>query len=806
MKHLILALSFLVMNFFTCYASEVVSGTIEGKVIDGDTKKPIEFVSVAVYKSSDESLVTGAMSGEDGEFTIKGVPEGQYYLELTFVGYEKKTVKDVEINDNQTEVKLKDIVLPQSVAQLNNVEVVGDEMSVEYKIDRKVINVGKQLTAASGSATDILENIPSITVDVDGNVSLRGSTGFLLLIDGRPTVMETADALAQLPANSIEKIEIITNPSAKYDPDGTAGIINIITKKDKLKGLSGTANANIGTYGRYGGGFLLNYTKKKWSVYVGADLNRGRRPGHSYTERTTNTSDTTFLTLSDGERFRERNFRMLRGGLGYNVTDNDMFNLEFHYGFGKFSGSTDQNYTESIDPGGVSNKYISYESGGREGHFYSVNLDYRHDFAKKGHNLDTRISLRHRGGNERSINELLNAEDEITSGQINTEVGPGRVFQTNVDYTLPVGEKDKFQAGYQSKFGNSVDATDLYDYNTSTEEYELLPQYSNETDYRRDIHSLYSLYAGELGNFGYQLGLRGEYTYRVINSLAYNKKYTIDRLDYFPTLHTSYKLPADQQIMASYSRRIERPHSWWLEPFLTYEDAFNVRQGNPDLNPEYIDAMEVGYLKDLGEHSLSFEGYYRITHNKVERIQSVYAENVILHKPANIGQDFALGGELVLSLNLFNWWKSEISGDVYQYRLRGSLAEQSFNRESFNWNGRLSNTFRFGKGTRIQLNGRYNSATVTAQGTRGDYWTADIAISQEMLKKKMSAILQVRDLFGEVVRNRESFGPDFHAYSEYYNLAPRVALTLNYRFNNYQRQREKNRSNGGDMGGDGEEF
>jgi hypothetical protein len=328
--------------------------------------------------------------------------------------------------------------------------------------------------------------------------------------------------------------------------------------------------------------------------------------------------------------------------------------------------------------------------------------------------------------------------------------------------------------------------------------YELQPEFSNDTDYIRDIHSIYGIFGGEQGNFGYQLGLRGEYTYRVISAAAIEGDFTIDRFDYFPTLHTSYKLPAEQQLMASYSRRIERPRGWYLEPFITWTDAFNVRQGNPGLLPEYIDAMEVAYLKGFGEHSFSFEGYYRITNNKVERIRGVYQENIMISTPQNVGQDFALGGEMVLSFNFFKWWKMDLSGNFYDYRLEGSLGDQVFDRQSFNWNSRLTNTFRLLDGNRIQLNSRYNSATVTAQGTAGDYWTADIAISQEFWNKRMTGILQVRDIFGRVIRDQTSEGVDFYSYSEEYNNAPQVALTLNYRFNNYKNKPESNRGGGND--------
>ncbi len=777
-----------------------VSGVVQGLVVDEEDGQPLEFVTVALYNAPDQSLVTGTVSDDQGKFEIKGLPAGTYYLEVSYIGYDKTLVEDISINSGRTRIELKDIILPRAASQLDEVEIVAEELGIEYKIDRKVINVSQQLTAASGTAVDILENVPSITVDVDGNVALRGSTGFMVLIDGIPSVLDPSEALQQIPSNSIENIEIITNPSAKYNPDGTAGIINVITKKDRLKGLAGTADVNAGTFGRFGVGLLATYTKKKWSVFFGGDYNQGERPGFSSSERLTTKNDTTYFTRSEGDRNRGRDFWAIRGGFNYLFSENDLFSVEFNYGYRSGESYANQNYEEWIEPGSSSiSRYLSQETSFRGGNFYSINATFKHDFQTPGHNLSAGISYRSREGEDTSTNQLLDSAGNISNGQINLEDGPGRVLQLNLDYVLPVGEANKFEAGYQSRMGRSTDLTELYIYNETTGEFDKQPEFSNETDYLRDIHSLYAIYGGEKGKLGYQVGIRGEYTYRVIESAKIVEKSYIDRLDYFPSVHFSYKLPAEQQIMASYSRRIERPRSWYLEPFITWEDAFNVRQGNPDLKPEYIDAMEAAYLVGFGEHSLSFEGYYRITNNKVERIQSVYAENVMLSRPENVGQDFALGGEMALGLSLLKWWKMDLSGNFYQYRLEGEYEEILFERESFNWNTRLSNTFRFGEGTRIQLNSRYNSATVTAQGTRGDYWTADIAVSQEFFKKRMSAILQVRDMFGKVVRDRESMGSDFMSRSEYYNKAPQVRVTLNYRFNNYKKKR-----NGG--GGDDDEF
>lgn len=796
MKPILTSVILLLCSFTMLMATD--SGAIRGKVLDSETEEPLEFVSVAIYTIEGKTLVNGTITSENGTFNIKGLNSGRYYVEASFIGYDKRVIEDIEIGTSSDQIDLGKIILPRAVAQLNEVEIVADEMSVDYRIDRKVINVGQQLTAASGSAVDILENLPSITVDINGEVALRGSTGFMVLIDGRPTVLENSEALQQIPANTIDNIEIITNPSAKFNPDGTSGIINIITKKNKLQGLSGTSNLNVGNFGRYGGGLLLNYTNKKFSAFIAGDYNESTSPGYELNERVTEDGETTYFTRSEGEEIDKRHFWVLRGGLGYNLTDKDLFNVEFNYGYGLFSSEMDQAFEEGIMPGNLFNNYTSIQDRYRGGGFYSINGTYQHDFKGKGHNIVAQIQYRKRDGDEKTVNELIDTNDRISSGQINTEVGPGSELQLNLDYVQPVGESDKFEAGYQSRISRSKDVTELFWYNPENGDYELQERFSNDTDYNRDIHAIYGIYGGERGKFGYQFGLRGEYTYRVISAAAIDGDFVIDRLDYFPTLHTSYKLPADQQIMASYSRRIERPRGWYLEPFITWTDAFNVRQGNPGLDPEYIDAMEVAYLKDIGNHSLSFEGYYRITNNKVENIRSVYEENVMLSRPENVGQDFALGGELVFSMNFFKWWKIDLSGNFYDYRLEGSLGEQVFNRQSFNWNSRLINTFRFFDGNRIQLNSRYNSATVTAQGMAGDYWTADIAVSQEFWKKKMTGILQVRDMFGPVIRDQTSEGVDFYAYGERYNNAPQISFTLNYRFNNYKEKSDKGGRGGGD--------
>ena len=263
-----------------------------------------------------------------------------------------------------------------------------------------------------------------------------------------------------------------------------------------------------------------------------------------------------------------------------------------------------------------------------------------------------------------------------------------------LDYTKPFGKVSKLEAGFQGRMGDSDDITSFSTYDTNTKQFILEDDLNNAINYTRRIFALYSTYSGEIQKLGYQLGLRGEYTQRKITNNNDNETYKIDRWDYFPTIHLSYKLPDNHQIMTSYSRRIDRPRGYYLEPFITWEDMYNVRMGDPGIDPEYIDAMEFGYLKQWEKAQLSFESYYRITHNKIERIQSVYQEGILMTTIANVGKDYAAGLDANLNTPLFKWWDLNVMGNIYNYRVEGSLGDENFDNSSFNWSARMNSTFK----------------------------------------------------------------------------------------------------------------
>jgi len=772
-------------------------GQISGIIIDSISKEPMEYTTISLFNKRTKELVNGTISHKNGKFFLEKIKPGRYTLKFSFMGYNDKTISEININKDHYIINLKKIKLQESAHSLNEVVIDGSIPRIEYQIDKKVINVSKQITSISGSAVDVLENVPSVKVDIDGNVSLRGSSGFTVLIDGRPSVLDANDALQQIPASTIDNIEIITNPSAKYDPDGSAGILNIITKKNKLQGFSGVTNANIGVNNKYGGDILLNYKKRKINLYFGADYNFRNFPGDRYTERITYSLD-TIKTIMKGTSDRERTKWGLKAGADYTIGEHDVIGVSARYGLRKMDGLTNSLYNEWSSLASTHKIYNNHDITNRGGNFYAINSNYQHKFKKKGHVIKMEASFDNRDFKDNSTNELREENNIVVDGKQNVETGPSSRVRAKLDYTLPLGEKSKFEAGFQTRFSKSEDNTELYVFNTNNGNYELQPEYSNKTTYERNIHSLYGIYAGERKNLGYQLGLRSEYTFRDITSIATNKSFRIDRWDFFPTIHISYQLPKEQQLMASYTRRIQRTRGWFLEPFITWQDAYNVRQGNPELLPEYIDSYELNYLWKINKsNSLSLEGYYRINNNKIERIKSVYQENVMLSTFENVGKDYSLGIEMMLSFQFLKWWEIDLMGDLYNYKIEGVLYEEDFSNSSTNWSSRFNNTFKIRKNTKIQINSMYNGGSVTAQGKSEGYYMVNFAARQDFMDKKLSATLQIRDIFSSAKHQFTSSGPDFYNYSEYDRESPIITLSISYRFNNYKPNR-KSRSNSGE--------
>ncbi|MGA9292200.1 MAG: TonB-dependent receptor, partial [Ignavibacteriaceae bacterium] len=616
-----------IISVFLFYASLMFgqsSGKISGRVFDKDSKSPVEYANIIVFRSKDSVQVTGGVTSSDGNFSLTKIPVGEFYVDIQFIGYEKKRIKNVLISSAKRNVDLGNIFIKSSAVNLGNVVVQGERNPVSYQIDRRVIDVSKMPTSISGNAADVLENVPSVSVDIDGNVSLRGSSSFTVLIDGRPSVMDAQDALQQIPASSIESIEIITNPSAKYDPEGSAGIINIKLKKEKNLGLSGIANANAGANDKYGGDFLFEYKTPAYNYNFGVDYNRRFSPGTGLDQKEFNVGNDISHLNSDGSRQWGRISFGLRGGIDFNLSDKDLLSLSGRFGTREHENNMVSNYIQWSDLQPQKIYYINNNNSSRSGSFFAFNTDYTRKFNDNGHQISGDFFVSHNNSDESSISSSVQRNVQ-TDGKKTTEAGPSTHFRGKIDYTLPLGENTKFEAGTQGESRLEDESNGLYNYNAVTDAYDFQPLYSHSNKYNRSNLAIYSIFSDQLGNLSYQAGVRTELTYRTIKLLDNNEEYSINRWDFFPSLHTSYNFGGGNQLMASYSRRINRPNGWNLEPFLSWWDPNNVRKGNPNLLPEFIDSYELGFQTLLGEITLNNDVYYRINHNRIDWVRSAYA-------------------------------------------------------------------------------------------------------------------------------------------------------------------------------------
>ncbi|MBK7629951.1 MAG: TonB-dependent receptor [Ignavibacteriales bacterium] len=804
-KYIIILLAIINVQFYSQRnPSGINGGNVSGTVLDFESKHTIEYANIVLLSDKDSSLITGTVSDINGVFSLSKIQQGKYLLEVRFIGYKNENY-DIEITPNNKMINLGEIYIKPNALELNDVVVQGDRSPVSYQIDKKVIDVDKIQTVISGNAADVLQNVPSITVDIEGNVNLRGSSNFTVLIDGRPSIMSAQDALQQIPASSIQNIEIITNPSAKYDPEGTAGIINILLKKNENQGLSGVINANAGLKEKYGGDFLFQYRTSDLIYIFGLDYNKRIFPGNSVSENQYISQNSTSFINSNGNAEWGRTGFGVRAGIEYTIGENDFFNFTVRYGTREGKQNSISNYSEwsSNSPSVLFYKNLSDRS--RDGKYGGSNLTYIHNFGSKGHEIKSELNFRYNDGDESTLTQSLNG-DLILEGKKTTEFGPSRDFEAKLDYTLPFSDERKLEAGYEAEIENSDDNNALYLFDSLSTQYQIQNQFSNSVKYLNNDQALYATYSDQFGDFGIQGGFRTEYTFRTISLLSLNKESKIDRLDYFPSLHTSYKFSEGTQMMASYSRRIQRPHGWELEPFLTWIDANNVRIGNPDLLSELIDSYEAGIQTYFGKVSLSFELYHRLTNNKIDRIRSVYpeTENVSLNSVINIGKDFATGTELMMIFDPIEFWNVNLMANLYNYRIEGVLYDKKFDRHSFNWNARMNNMFKITTSTQFQVNLNYNSPGVSSQGTWKGFFTTDVSVKQDLLEKLLSLTLQVRDLFGTAKHEFSSSGPDFYSYNYFERESPMVMLNAKINFNNYKPKRDPNDMD--NQNGGGEEF
>jgi outer membrane receptor protein involved in Fe transport len=777
-------------------ASLPKNGKITGKIIDAESKAPMEYANISIFRKLDSKLVSGGIANATGSFEVGELPFGNYYVEAAFIGFEKTTIKDIKIFPTALAVDLGTISLAVSRKQIGDVDVVAERNRIEYKIDKKVINVANDINAAGGTAVTALENTPSVQVDIDGNVSLRGSTSFTVLIDGRPSVLSGSDALKQIPSSAIQNIEIITNPSVKYDPDGMAGIINVVMKKNVLSGLNGILNANVGTGKKYGTDLMLNYKTKKYNVFFGGNWSDETNYGTNKSTRESYASDTTYMT-TNGRRDQTRGGRQLKGGVDLFLTDKTTLTLSSQvgdYNFDAFGGGNIHRYQSAA----VSDTFsVQNNVSTRNGNYVSGNASFQTKFNALGtHKLEGSFDYRNRNGveNENDDELLANSAYVQTSEYLNRvitgDINNSNDYRMKLDYSLPLKNDAKFEAGLQSRIEEEKDNFSFKSFDKSSGTFVNNPLYTSNLDYKDDIHSAYSTYSGKILAIGYMLGLRGEYNKRTITDTGGSSQvYTLNRFDFFPSTHFSYNMANEDQLMASYSRRVNRPDGHDLDPHPDYMNQYTIRTGNPNLKPEFTDSYEFSYINKFGNSFMSLEGFYRTTDGLITRIQQMN-NGIIYMTEDNLNRDHSTGAELMGNFNFTKWMLINASFSLYDYKISGQILGTSIDKESLNYNGRMNATLKFSTTSRFQLTGFYRGPSVSAQGDQKGMMFTNLAYRQDFMKNKLTATLSIRDLFGTAHWQGTSYGDGFSSSFKFQREPRVVSLTLSYKINNYKMDKQ----------------
>ena len=812
----------LVLSVLTVYAETEKGAQITGKVIDASTKQGMEFANISLRKTGSKEFIKGTVSDQLGAFRLDGVSNGNYVVAVSVVGY-ATFEKELTIGTGQKTINLRNILLKEDTQLLNEVQVVGQRSQMKFEIDRKVFNVDQSLATAGGSASDVLGNIPSVQVDPEGEVSLRGNSSVTVWINGKESGLSAdnrAQILEQLPAESIERVEVITNPSAKYNPEGTAGIINIVLKKNRKAGYYGSLQAGVDTRGGYNAAGNVNFSSGKFESFVNVGTRVRKSEGEGYTNRQNlddNGNPVSYLNqLRNDEDTRKP--VIFRAGTTYHATDKDHFSFN---GFGLLGRGDETdwlNYTSNIPGSFTSSLRTSAEK--RKMNIGNFEIGYKRDFSEKS-NLDLSASY-----------NLLNITPESSFLQVSNYAGGTSTssyqFQENVmkprkwefqaDYVTEFGEQNKIEAGYKGEFLTSKSKVSTYS-GTSEGNAAFNEGLYNNFTYDQNVNALYATYSKRINRFGIQLGLRGEHTRTNTNSLGYNQSetdhpaYKDDYFSFYPSAFLSYQLPSNNELQLNYTRRVSRPWGGQLNPFVNLTDSTNISYGNPLLLPQYSNSLELNYIKNWENHTLSASLYYRNTDNVIQRIS--YRDGDIMKSTfENIAKTQSAGTELILKNNLFrmidltstlNFYYNKLDG--FSYLPAGAttpvVGEAD---EDFSWSARIIANVMLPWGVSLQATGDYNSRELVAQGYRKANHAIDLGLRKSFLDRKLSLTINTRDLLNSRKRETITSGSGFSQESVFARSGRTVGFTLTYNFGNMKgsskrpdRQEQQNNGDGGMM-------
>lgn len=798
---------------------------ITGKIVEKGTNQPLEYATISLVNTKNPKIITGAITNDKGEFSVDAFP-GVYNIKAEFISFKPLTINN-KVLKGDTNIGF--IYLEPDATQLKEVVIKTQKATVEIKLDKKIYNVGQDATAKGGTASDVLDNVPSVTVDGDGNVSLRGNDNVKILIDGRPSnAINIADALKTISADALDKVEVITNPSSRYDAEGGAGIINIILKKGKNQGLNGVFIGTVGDPKNYGINGTVNFKSENFNLFTGIGYSDAKGPGKSLT-------NSNYLN-PDGSIYKSINERLdrIRGRQGYNYS----FGVDWYldksltwtnaFNFRKNDGNNPENnvlYNYEPNNTFIQNRYNDQFTKTRDIE-YTSNLTK--NFKKDGHKLTFDFAVTKNFDNDFSTitNSYAGSLNSNTKESVvNLETQNRNLFQT--DYVLPIGKNSQFEAGYKGDFNELLVDYRVGSYDASGN-YTPYPTYTNVFQYKEKINALYSQFGSKISKFSYLLGIRYEDTNLNINLLSTNNFNTKKYNNFFPSAFLTYEISDESSLSLNYSKRISRPRNRFISPFSNYSSNINIFQGNPDINPSFTDAIDLGYLHRWKKITLTTSLYYNKTKNFFQFIRRPNGETVsaivngqlvdtpvYLSTPVNLDKDERIGFEFNLNYTPVKWWKlngsfnffqSKVQGN-YQYILNGTtdviVKDGSANATS--WFTKFSSRITLPFKIDWQTNGTYNAPQNNSQGKSLGVYGVNMAFSKDILKDKATLSLNINDLFNSRKRISQTNLPTLDSYSENQFRVRQINFSFTYRFNKQKTDREKAKKQNPD-GNDGGDF
>lgn len=740
--------------FLLCILTNILQAqdtqiSFSGKLVEANTNQPISYATVALYDNESLEIITGTTTNDDGTFLIN-FSSYNIYLEISFMGFKTKIINEFDTSTNNIDLGV--IQLTPDNQVLDEVVVTGEVSKTVFKLDKRIFNVGKDISSTGVSALEVLNNVPSVNVSIEGEVTLRGNGGVQILINGKPSVMadQSGNALGSITADMIESVEIITNPSAKYEASGTSGILNIILKKEENKGWNGSLSLNTGFPHNHSIGGSVNRRTEKFNLF--SQFGVGYRSIPIQTEAYNRNLNNGEVVFSDGIEYRNETFFNINLGADYHLNEYNVITLSGNFAyeiedqpsetnFSFFQGNDLISTWERSEITDATNPKWQYEFNWKK--IFKNNEDHTFQLSALGSFF---------GKDQYSTFEDVTSEGVNVDNNQKTATNFQQADYTfKADYTNPITEKITIETGVQyviNDVGNNFEVQDFINQEFVTNE-----NFTNNFEWNQKVLGAYATGAYENDIWGIKLGLRVENT--DLNTLLRNTDESNSQnfTNLFPSLHSSFKVNDNLSLQAGYSRRISRPRLWDLNPFFNIRNNFNIRAGNPDLQPEFTDSYELTTIYRIGKASLSSSLYYRFTKDVVERVAS-FEDNVTVTRPENIGSNSTVGFETNGKYSPVKWLT--ITGDFNfnYFKRKGTFENQNFDFTGNQWSARLGTQIKLPANFDLELNGNYRSGFETVQGKQSGYPFLDLGLRKKILKGKIVFNLGIRDLFASRIQER----------------------------------------------------